>query len=444
MKNIFFIFLLSFTLISSNAQMEQLNAKILTLTDQLRDKYNSLYIDLHQNPELSLQEFKTAEKMASNLRSLGFEVHTGFGGTGVVGIFKNGEGKVIMLRTDMDALPIRELTALPYASKVVAKDLSGNELPVMHACGHDLHMTTWLGVLDVLVSLKDEWQGTILAVAQPAEEISAGAAAMIQDGLFKRFPVPDYALAYHVSPNLPVGSIGYTPGPMLAGVNSVKMRIFGSGGHGAMPHTTIDPIVLASRIVLDLQTIVSREIDPLKPAVVTVGAIHGGTKNNIIPDEVELLLTIRFFEDKVYHQIIEAISRISEGAAISAGLGKDKMPKIIYSEDYTAPVINNPDLVSKTINSMIDILGNDKLTFVEPVMAAEDFGKYGMTEENVPIGMFWMGGVNEDLYRKHVENGQFLPPLHNPYFYPDFQNAFKGGVSAMSKALIDLFQNNEN
>ncbi len=441
MKKIYFLCFFLLMIIHAQAQMKQLNDKIITITNQIIDKYNKLYIDLHQNPELSLQEFKTAEKMAANLNSLGFEVHTNFGGTGVVGVYKNGKGKVIMLRTDMDALPVKEATGLPYSSKLVVKDLTGNEVPVMHACGHDLHMSVWLGVLNVLVDLKNEWKGTIVAIAQPAEELSAGALAMINDGLFKKFPCPDYALAYHVSPVIPAGTIGYNPGSILAGVNSLKMTIFGSGGHGAMPHTTIDPIVLASRIILGLQTIVSREIDPIKPAVVTVGSIHGGTKNNIIPDEVELLLTIRFFEDKVHDQIKDAIIRISNGIAVSSGLSDDKMPLITFPEGYLEPVVNNSELVQRTVNSMEDILGKNKVIYVDPITAAEDFGRYGRTEEKIPIGLFWMGGVNEDLYLDHLEKGKSLPPLHNPSFAPDFKNAFKGGVTAMSKAMIDLFQN---
>jgi amidohydrolase len=359
----------------------------------------------------------------------------------VVGIFRNGKGKVIMLRTDMDALPVKETTGLPFASQVVSKDISGTEVPVMHACGHDLHMSVWLGTLNALVRLKDRWKGTIVAVAQPAEEISAGALAMINDGLFKRFPVPDYALCYHVSPELPAGTIGYYPGPIFAGVSSVDLTIFGSGGHGAMPHTAKDPIVIAAKVILDLQTIVSREINPVKPAVVTVGSIHGGTKHNIIPDEVNMLLTVRFFEDKVYDQIMDAISRITRGAAVSAGLPEEKMPLITVSEQLTPPVYNDPDLVSTAVNSMRNILGHDKVVRLEPLTVAEDFGRYGRTEENIPIGIFWLGGVNHDRYRDHIEKGTFLPPVHNSNFAPDFEPAFKDGVAAMVKTMMDIFGN---
>ena len=252
-----------------------LQKKIYQIIDNQIEKSKETYINLHQNPELSFMEFETSKKMAANLKVLGFEVTTNVGGNGVVGVFKNGKGKTILLRTDMDALPIKEKTGLPFASQVFTKDFDGLETSVMHACGHDLHMTTWLGTLRTLVSLKKEWQGTIVAIAQPAEEVSGGSNAMIADGLFKRFPKPDYALAYHVNPELPSGTIGYYPGAIFAGVNSIDIKVFGRGGHGAMPHTTIDPVVLASRIVLDIQTIVSREINPVHPAVVTVGSIHG-------------------------------------------------------------------------------------------------------------------------------------------------------------------------
>ena len=296
-----------------SGQTTKINDRIMKSAAEGSVTYYDLYTDLHRNPELSLMEFETAKKMAAGLKSLGFEVTTGVGGNGVVGVFKNGPGKVIMLRTDMDALPVLENTGLSYSSKVIMKDALGKESPVLHACGHDLHMSVWLGTLKTLVELKDEWKGTILAVGQPAEEGSMGALAMINAGLFKKFPVPDYALCYHVSAELPAGSIGFYPGPIFAGVKSAEITVYGSGGHGAMPHTTVDPIVIAARIVLDIQTIVSREINPVKPAVVTVGAIHGGTKHNVIPDEVKMLLTIRFFEDEVYNTIRESLINITRG-----------------------------------------------------------------------------------------------------------------------------------
>ncbi len=422
-----------------NCQKDQLNDRILKSANESSDSFHPIYTDLHKNPELSLMEFNTSKKMADELKKLGFEVTTHVGGNGVVGIFRNGSGKVIMLRTDMDALPVKENTGLPYASNVVMKDASGRENPVMHACGHDLHMTTWMGILNTLVSLKNDWKGTIMAIAQPGEEGSLGAVAMINDGLFKKFPVPDYALCYHVSAELPTGTIGYFPGPIFAGVKSAEITVYGSGGHGAMPHTTIDPIVIAARIILDIQTIVSRKINPVKPAVVTVGAIHGGTKNNIIPDEVKMLLTIRFFEDDVYKTIKESLINITRGAAISAGLPESKMPLVVFDSADNPPVTNNPDLVMAGVKSMKSILGESKVIQVDPATVAEDFGKYGLTMEKIPIALFWLGGVNTKKYEDHIKNGSYLPPLHNSSFVPDFDPAFRTGVAAMSKTIIDLF-----
>lgn len=419
-------------------QKQSVNDRIIKTVDSETEQFFEIYKDLHQNPELSDLELKTSGKMAENLKAMGFEVTTGVGGYGVVGVYRNGKGKTVMLRTDMDALPVKETTGLPYASNVVMKDVSGNEVPVMHACGHDMHMTMWLGILKTLTGLKDSWKGTILAVAQPAEEGSGGAQRMIRDGLFKRFPVPDHAFAYHVSPELPAGTIGYYPGPIAAGVRSVDMTVFGSGGHGAMPHTTIDPVVLSARIIMDLQTIVSREINPVKPAVVTVGSIHGGTRHNIIPDEVKMQLTVRFFEDEVYEHIKKAIIRISEGIALSAGLPADKMPLIKFSEQDDPPVSNDPALVINTVNSMKPILGHDRVIQVDPATVAEDFGKYGRTEEKIPIALFWVGAVNPELYNDHLQNGTALVPIHNSKFAPDFTPTFRGGVSAMSKAVIDI------
>jgi amidohydrolase len=439
-RNFLLIILIVFPLILP-AQKSGINEKIIKLAGEEVAQYNSIYTDLHKNPELSLMEFNTAKKMAAELKSIGFEVTTGVGGNGVVGIFKNGPGKVIMLRTDMDALPVKENTGLSYSSSVVMKDASGNENNVMHACGHDLHMSTWLGTLRTLVALKNEWKGTILAVGQPGEEGSLGSKAMIKDGLFKKFPKPDFALCYHVSAELPAGTIGYYPGAIFAGVKSAEITVYGSGGHGAMPHLTVDPIVIAARIILDIQTIVSREINPVKPAVVTVGAIHGGTKANVIPDEVKMLLTIRFFENDIYKTIREALINITRGAAITAGLPESKMPLLVFDDSDNPPVVNNPELVITSIKSMKSILGEKNVFQVDPAMVAEDFGKYGLTEDKIPIALFWLGGVNRNNYDKHINDGTSLPPLHNSSFAPDFDPAFITGVEAMTKTVIDLFGN---
>lgn len=422
----------------SYGQKTSLNEKISNSAAGLTDSYREKYIDLHKNPELSLMEFNTSKKMAEELKKLGFEVTTNVGGNGVVGILKNGKGKTVMLRTDMDALPVKENTGLPYSSTVVMKDASGKENPVMHACGHDLHMTTWMGVLNTLSGLKNEWKGTIMAVAQPGEEGSLGAKAMIADGLFKKFPVPDYVLCFHVSAELPSGTVGYFPGPIFAGVKSAEITVYGSGGHGAMPHLTVDPIVISARIINDLQTIVSREINPVKPAVVTVGAIHGGTKHNVIPDEVKMLLTLRYFEDDVLNTIKESIINITRGAAIAAGLPESKMPLVEFDDDVNPPVTNNAGLVMSVVKSMKEILGEKNVFQVDPATVAEDFGKYGLTEEKIPIALFWLGGVNEKKYEDHIANKTGLPPLHNSSFSPDFDPTFRTGVSAMSRTIIDL------
>jgi len=432
------VIMLIVSVIVTFAQKQTINDRILQIIDTEKAGYNDIYKDLHQHPELSDMELRSSEKMAENLASMGFEVTKGIGGYGVVGVFRNGKGKTVMLRTDMDALPVKESTGLPYASQVIMKDAMGNEVPVMHACGHDMHMTMWLGILKTLVITKDTWKGSILAVAQPAEEGSGGAVRMIRDGLFKRFPEPDQAFAYHVSPELPAGTIGYYPGPIAAGVISVDMTVFGSGGHGAMPHTTIDPVVLAARIIMDIQTIVSREINPVKPAVVTVGSIHGGTRSNIIPDEVKLQITVRYFEDEVFEHIKEAIIRISGGAAISAGLPEEKMPLVKFSDQDDPPVSNDPGLVMNTVSSMRSILGQDKVIQVDPATIAEDFGKYGRTEQKIPIALFWVGAVNQVRYNDHIQNGTPLIPIHNSQFAPDFEPTVSGGVAAMSKAVIDI------
>lgn len=440
-RNLISTLLLLMLTTSLIAQDKNINRSIsASIEDQIKE-HSEMYIDLHMTPELSLMEKETSAKMAAALKTLGFDVTTNFGGYGLVGIFKNGDGPVLMLRTDMDALPIKELTGLSFASKVVMNDYEGNKVPVMHACGHDMHMTLWLGTLNTLVNLKDSWHGTIVAIAQPAEEISGGSSRMIAEGLFTKFPTPDYALAYHVSAELAAGTIGYFPGAIFAGVNSADITVYGQGGHGAAPHTTIDPIVLSASIINSLQTIVSREINPVYPAVVTVGSIHGGTKHNIIPEEVKMQLTLRFFTDDVYKQIQESLLRITEGHAIAAGLTKDKYPKIEMADQYTPPVYNNQDLVEKSVSSMKDILGSENIIKVDPATVAEDFGKFGLTEEKVKIALFWCGSVGKERYNKYQLNGDQLPGLHNPAFFPDFDATYRSGVAAMTRTMIDLFNN---
>ncbi|MFC2081550.1 M20 family metallopeptidase, partial [Bacteroidota bacterium] len=394
------------------------------------EKHEALYRHFHQNPELSFEEYNTAERLSTELETLGFEMSRNIGGNGFVGIMKNGEGPVIMIRTDLDALPLQEKTGLAFASRVPG---------VMHACGHDMHMTVWLGTAKVLSSMKDYWNGTLMMVAQQAEEKSGGSNAMIKDGLFKRFSVPDYALAYHVSAELKAGTIGFRPGAFLAGVNSVDITVHGVGGHGAMPHVAVDPIVLSARMIMAFQTIPSREINPLEPAVVTVGSIHGGTVHNIIPDEVKMQLTVRFYKDEVYASIVESLKRISSGIAASAGLPESLYPEVKPMEQFTPPLVNDEMLTMDAVNSFASILGEQNVIEVEPVTAGEDFARYGRTVEKVPIAMFWLGTVENTKFQEHVHNNVALPGLHNPGFYPDFEPTYKTGVSAMSKAALDLF-----
>jgi amidohydrolase len=393
--------------------------------------HRDLYRYLHQNPELSYEEFRTAARLSYELEALDFEVSRNIGGNGFVGVLKNGEGPVIMLRTDMDALPLEEKTRLPFASEAPG---------VMHACGHDMHMTVWLGTAKVLSAMTDSWKGTLVMLAQPAEERGGGAKAMIAGGLFRDFPVPDYILAYHVSPELKTGTIGYRAGPMLAGVNSIDITVHGVGGHGAMPHMAIDPIVLASRMVLAFQTITSREISPLKPAVVTVGSIHGGTVHNIIPDEVKMQLTVRFYEDRVYDHIMESLRRITSGIAMSAGLPESLYPEIVALDQLIPPVINDESLTMSAVASFGSVLGEENVILVEPVTAAEDFALYGRTDEKIPIAMFWLGVVNPAKFEDSMRNGTPLPGLHSPEFYPDFEPSYRTGVLGMSRVVLDLFR----
>ena len=393
---------------------------------------------LHQNPELSLQEFETSKKMASELRNAGFDVTENFGGNNVVGILKNGEGPVIMIRTDMDALPVDEKTGLDFASTKTAKNSNGDEVPVMHACGHDIHMSVWAGTMHTLAALKKEWKGTLLVIAQQAEEISGGAGLAIENGLFTKFPKPDCALAFHINPELESGKIGLVGGPNFAGVKTARIKVFGKGGHGAYPEKCIDPIVIASRIVLDIQTIVSREISPLEPVVVTVGSIHGGTRPNIIPDEVDLELTLRYYSDEAIEKVISAIKRISKSAAQMAGMPEDQLPLVEIEESETPPVINNVELSSKIREIALGTIGESNIVQTSPAMVGEDFGKYGKTAENIPICLIWLGSTKPELMEKLKSDGKQPYPLHSPLLNPDYEKTIETGIKVMVNNIIGL------
>lgn len=395
---------------------------------------------LHENPELSFQEFETSKRMVEELAEIGFEVTENVGGNNVVGVLKNGEGPVVMLRTDMDALPIKEKTDFEFASTKIAETKDGDEVAVMHACGHDIHMSTWIGTARTLVALKNEWKGTLLVIAQQAEEFSGGAGEAIKAGLFTKFPEPDYALAYHINPELEAGKIGLVGGPVFAGVKTAEITVYGKGGHGAYPEKCIDPIVIASRIVLDLQTIVSREISPLEPVVVTVGSIHGGTRPNIIPDEVKMELTLRYYSDAAIEKVIASIERISHSAAKTAGMPDNKLPKVYVSPVETPPVLNNEDLSKKIDGFACEIIGAENIVETSPAMVGEDFGKYGRTPENIPICLMWLGSTNPELMKSLIGNDQKPAPLHSPNLNPDYEKTIETGIKVMVGNVIGLMQ----
>ena len=400
-----------------------------------------LYKELHANPELSYQEYETSKKLASVLESIGYQVTRNVGGNGVVALLENGDGNTVMFRADMDGLPVEEKTGASYASKKRVKNLDGEEVFTMHACGHDVHMTVLIGVAEYLYENKDAWQGKLLLVLEPAEEVSGGARNMIKDGLFTKFPRPDFNLAFHVSASLQAGKVGYLPGWAMANVDSVDITVKGLGGHGAYPHTTKDPIVIAANIVTQLQTIVSRQIAPTDPAVVTVGSIHGGTKHNVIPNEVKLQLTLRSYTDEVRNQTLSSIERIVKGSAISAGLTEEYFPVIEIKDEYTPAVFNNPSLVEKVQRSFVNTLGDEKVIEVSPVMGGEDFGMFGRVEPIIPTALFWLGAVNNEVYEKAKRDDLTLPSLHSDLFLPDADPAINTGVEAMSNAIVDLFAN---
>lgn len=392
----------------------------------------ALYQHLHAHPELSLHEVQTSERIGEELRTAGFEVTTKVGGTGVVGLLKNGDGPVLMLRTDLDALPVKEATNLVFASKVTTTDETGAESGVMHACGHDIHMTCLVGTARYLAAHKDQWRGTLICIGQPAEERGMGARKMLEDGLFTRFPKPDFALALHVDSTLATGRVGYRAGYALANVDSVDITLKGRGGHGAYPHTTIDPIVMAAHLVLDLQTIVSREIKATEPAVLTVGAIHGGTKHNIIGDTCHLQLTVRSYKDEIRKHLHDAIRRKARAVAASHGAPE---PEIVFSEG-TPAMFNDEELVARVVPTFQRLLGPEQVVPADPSMGGEDFSEYGRA--GVPIFMFRLGSVDAHRLAGFERVGQMPPSLHSPLYYPDAEPTITTGVRSLAAAALDL------
>jgi amidohydrolase len=396
---------------------------------------HALYLDIHENPELSSHEVQTAAKLAGRLRGLGYEVTEHVGGTGIVAILKNGVGPTVMLRTELDALPVEEKTGLAYASKVHVKDDVGREVPVMHACGHDLHMASIVGTAAIMAHSKNMWHGTLMLIGQPAEETIAGAKGMIDDGLLTRFPRPDVAVALHVGNLLPAGKVGIVPGVYNTNADSLRVTIYGKGGHGAAPQTTIDPIVIAARTILALQTITSREVKPGEMAVVTVGYIHAGTKNNIIPDQAELGLTVRTRSAEVRKQVLAAIARIIKGEA-EAG-GAVRAPLIDHYES-TDLVYNDPALAQRMKGTLEAALGRDNVVIEEPIPASEDFSYY--VEQGIPGFYFSLGGADPEKFAEAKASGTMLPSNHSALFAPDVDPALRTGIAAEVAVLRGLLK----
>ncbi|ALJ13246.1 amidohydrolase [Sphingopyxis macrogoltabida] len=400
----------------------------------------TIYKDLHANPELSFMEVRSAGILAAEARKLGFEVTEKVGGTGVVAVMKNGPGPVVMVRADMDGLPVTEQTGLPGASKVRVTTKEGVETGVMHACGHDTHMTAWIGVARLMAANKANWSGTLVMIGQPAEERGAGARMMLADGLYTRFPKPQYALAFHDAAQFPAGKIGYTPGYALANVDSVDILVKGLGGHGAYPQTTKDPIVLASRIVGALQTLVSREISPLDSAVVTVGSFHAGAKHNIISDEARLQLTVRSYTDEVREHLLDGIARIAKGEAIAAGIPDDRMPVVsVQKDEYTPATYNTPEFAEEMAAYLKTGFGEERVVKMPPVMGGEDFSRFSRDENKDVKGLIvWVGGVPQAEYDAAKKEGRTLPSLHSPFWAPDAPAVISTATEALTSMAMKL------
>jgi hippurate hydrolase len=395
---------------------------------------DALYIDLHRTPELGFQEIQTAAKLAARVKALGFDVTTGVGKTGIVAVLRNGPGPAVMLRTELDALPVEEKTGLPFASTVVAKNAAGQPTPVMHACGHDLHMAAWAGTARLMAEHRDRWSGTLIMVGQPAEEGGGGARAMLTDGLLTRFPRPDFALSLHDDDTMPAGTIGYHPGFFRAMSDGVTITVYGRGGHGAMPHNTVDPIVLASRLVLSLQTIVSRENNPIDPVVITVGSIHGGTQANVIPDEVRLQLSVRTYTEEVRTRTFAAIRRIARGEATAAGAPRE--PQVETPARANPPVYNDPTLTLRLAGALKKGLGESVVVEMPAKMTSEDFSEYGLA--GVPSALLHIGAVHPSKLAAARQSGIPVPAPHSPEWAPEREPTLKGAIRAEVTALLEL------
>ncbi len=422
--------------LAAPASADPVHDATLKAMPQLMDFYR----DFHSNPELSLHEVRSAGILAAEARKAGFEVTEKVGGTGVVAVMKNGAGPIVLIRADMDALPVIEATGLPFASRVRATTDEGIETGVMHACGHDTHMASWIGTLRNLAAMKSQWHGTVVMIAQPAEERGMGARMMLEDGLFTRFPKPQYALAFHDSASQPAGQIGVTHGYALANVDSVNIVVKGIGGHGAYPQTTKDPIVLAARIVTTLQTLVSREVDPQQPAVVTVGSIQGGSKHNIIGSEVTMLLTVRSFTPEVRKQLLDGIARIAKGEAIAAGVPDDRMPEVTIQNEFTPATYNTQPLSGRLLTLFTGRFGRDRVIETPSVMGGEDFSRYYLADKSIQSTIFWVGGVPQDKWDAAKAGKASLPSLHSAYWAPDAEAVIGTATEAMTAAALDILK----
>jgi len=419
-------------------------ASAATLSEAIRGDMPALmtiYRDLHANPELSMQEVRTPAKLAAEARKLGFTVTEKVGKSGVVAVMKNGPGPTLLIRADMDGLPIVEQTGLPFASKVRAVARSGVETGVMHGCGHDTHMTAWLGTAKRLAAMKDQWSGTLVMILQPGEETGEGAKAMLDDGLYSRFPKPGHVLAFHDAAAIPAGVIGITPGYALANVDSVDISVRGVGGHGAYPQTTRDPIVLASRIVTTLQTLVSRENDPANPAVVTVGSFQAGAKHNIISDEARLQLTVRSYKPEVRKLLLDGIRRIARGEAIAAGMPEDKMPVVTIREaEYTPATLNTEAFSNRALALFTQNFGASRVVKTPAVMGGEDFSRFWLADKQIESLIFWVGGTPMKDYQAAGGDAAKLPSLHSPFWAPEAETVIATATEALTIAALDVLK----
>lgn len=435
MRHAALILAVSLSATSGNAQ-----APTPAEIDAIYPAIETFYIDLHRNPELAFQEVRTAAKLAEHAKALGYEVTTGVGKTGIVAILKNGAGPTVMLRTELDALPVEEKTNLPFASTATTKNAAGQTIHVMHACGHDVHMSAWAGTARWMAEHKDRWKGTLMLVGQPAEEGgSGGALAMLKDGLFTRFPRPDFALSLHDDDTMPAGTLGYHAGPFRSMADAVNIIVHGRGGHAAMPMNTVDPIVLAAKIVMSLQTIVSRENTPTDPVVITIGTIRGGTQRNVIPDQVEMQLSVRTYTAEVRRKTLAAIRRIARGEAIAAGAPREPEVIVTGGERATESVVyNDPALIARLSTALKAGLGDKLVTEMPQKMTSEDFAEYWNTGK-VPSALIHIGGVNAAKFEEIKRTGIPGPAPHSPEWAPDREPTIKNGIRAEVIELLELF-----